>query len=135
MFREYERDFRWLLHEVGHLYNYSLYNVSFSRLTLTHLYFYFVWEIQKKTDNNQSLSSMSRDFKALFEFVQRIPLLLLLQSGEDRLGNSFFLQKDLIQMQYDSLCYYFLFFIKLEGYYKIKLLHRVTKCLIISIPR
>lgn len=103
MFREYERDFRWLLHEVGHLYNYSLYNVSFSRLTLTHLYFYFVWEIQKKTDNNQSLSSMSRDFKALFEFVKRIPLLLLLQSGEDRLGNSFFLQKDLIQMQYDSL--------------------------------
>lgn len=103
MFREYERDFRWLLHEVGHLYNYSLYNVSFSRLTLTHLYFYFVWEIQKKTDNNQSLSSMSRDSKALFEFVKRIPLLLLLQSGEDRLGNSFFLQKDLIQMQYDSL--------------------------------
>lgn len=78
---------------------------------------------------------MSRDFKALFEFVKRIPLLLLLKSGEDRLGNSFLLQKDLIQMQYDSLCYYFLFFIKLEGYYKIKLLHRVTKCLIISIPR
>lgn len=78
---------------------------------------------------------MSRDFKALFEFVKQIPLLLLLQSGEDRLGNSFFLQKDLIQMQYDSLCYYFLFFIKLEGYYKIKLLHRVTKCLMISIPR
>lgn len=34
----------------------------------------------EKTDNNRLilLSSMSRDFKALFEFVKRIPLLFLL---------------------------------------------------------